>query len=38
VVVASVLSALAAFFVTQPRKKTPAPAAPKDAKAGEQKS
>jgi divalent metal cation (Fe/Co/Zn/Cd) transporter len=38
VVVASVLSALAAFFVTQPRKKTPAPAAPKDAKAGDQKS
>jgi hypothetical protein len=38
VLVASVLSALAAFLVTNPRKKAPAPAAPKDAKAGEQKS
>ena len=30
---AAVLSALAAFLVTNPRRKAPAPAAPKDAKA-----
>jgi FtsH-binding integral membrane protein len=34
VLVASVLSALIAFFVTNPRKKAPAPLAEKDAGAG----
>jgi ABC-type uncharacterized transport system permease subunit len=37
VLVASVLSALAAFLVTNPRKKTPAPAAAKQPEAGETK-
>ncbi|MCX7029475.1 MAG: hypothetical protein NTU62_05065 [Spirochaetes bacterium] len=34
VLVASVLSALAAFLVVKPRKKVPVPAAPKEAGAG----
>jgi ABC-type uncharacterized transport system permease subunit len=38
VLVASVLSALAAFLVTTPRKKTPAPAAVKQPEAGAKKS
>jgi hypothetical protein len=38
VLVASVLSALAAFLVTTPRKKVPAPAAEKQPEAGAKKS